>query len=268
MRITFALALAVVLLPAARAVELTDEARTAFDQYVSNFETHRFKSTPFIRVDDNPHLQQEVKSGQVAITPGPSNGETQVKGGLIHDWIGSVYFPGVTLDRVLSEVQDYNRQKTIYPDIQDSKIKGHTGDDFKVYLRIMKSKMMMTDVLNTDHTIHFTRVDANRAYCSAHSTRIAEVSDPGTPREHELPVGKDRGMLWRMNGYWFFEERDGGVYGEFESITLSRDVPALMGKILGPMLHGVPVESLRSSLERTKQAMAMKETTAPVKAGL
>jgi hypothetical protein len=268
MRITCVLTVALILLPAARAVELTDETRTAFDQYISNFEAHRFKNTPFIRVDDSPHLQQEVKNGQVAIVPGPSNGENQVKGGLIHDWIGDVFFPGVTLDRVLSAIQDYNRQKTIYPDIQDSRIKGHNGDDFTVYLRIMKSKMMMTDVLNTDHTIHFTRVDSNRAYCSSHSTRIAEVSDAGTSREHELPVGKDRGILWRMNGYWFFEERDGGVYAEFESITLSRDIPAIMSKILGPVLHGVPVESLRSSLERTKQAMAVKETTGVVKAGL
>jgi hypothetical protein len=75
-------------------------------------------------------------------------------------------------------------------------------------------------------------------------------------------------MLWRMNGYWFFEERDGGVYAEFESITLTRDIPALMGKILGPVLHGVPVESLRASLERTKQALAVKETTGAVKAAL
>lgn len=268
MRITCVLILASTLLPAARAVEMTDETRTAFDQYISNFEAHRFKSTPFIRVDDNPHLLQDVKTGQVAIVPGPSNGETKVKGGLIHDWIGDVFFPGLTLDQVLSAVQDYNRQKTIYPDIKDSRIKGHSGDDFTVYLRIMKSKMMITDVLNTDHTIHFERLDVNRAYCSSHSTRIAEVSDPGTPREHELPVGKDRGMLWRMNGYWFFEERDGGVYAEFESITLTRDIPALMGKILGPVLHGVPVESLRASLERTKQALAVKETTGAVKAAL
>ena len=43
----------------------------------------------------------------------------------------------------------------------------------------------------------------------SYSTRISEVSDPGKPTEHELAVGKDRGLLWRVNGNWFFEERDG-----------------------------------------------------------
>ena len=251
MRSLCVLILAATLLPAARAVELTDEARTAFDRYVADFEDHRFTSTPFIRPDGDARVRQEVQSGQVVITPGLSNGETQVKSGLIHDWIGDVFFPGVTLDRVLAAVQDYNQQKTIYPDIQDSRVRSHSGDEFTVYLRIMKSKMMMTDVLNTDHTIRFTRVDAKHAYCRAHSTRIAEVSD--------------RGMLWRMNSYWLFEERDGGVYAEFESITLSRDIPMVMSKLLGPMLHGVPVESLRSSLERTKQAIEMKRANGGAK---
>jgi hypothetical protein len=45
------------------------------------------------------------------------------------------------------------------------------------------------------------------SYSRAYSTRVAEVTDPGTPREHELPVGKDRGLLWRLFGYWFYEER-------------------------------------------------------------
>ncbi len=267
MRIACVFIFSLILLPCARAVELTDEARIAFDQYISNFEAHRFKSAEFMRADGDVHIQKEVKAGQIVIVPGPNNGETQVKGGLIHDWIGDVFFPGATLNRVLALIQDYNRQKTIYPDIQDSRVKSHEGDDFRVYLRIMKSKMMMTDVLNTDHEIRFTRLDATHAYCRAHSTRIAEVSDPGTPKEHELPVGKDRGMLWRMNGYWFLQERDGGVYGEFEAITLSRDIPMVMGKLLGPLLHGVPVESLRSSLEKTKQAIAEGERTGATKSG-
>jgi hypothetical protein len=42
--------------------------------------------------------------------------------------------------------------------------------------------------------------------------------------ERELPVGKDRGLLWRLYGYWLYEERDGGVIVECESVTLTRDV--------------------------------------------
>jgi hypothetical protein len=33
------------------------------------------------------------------------------------------------------------------------------------------------------------------------ATKIAELADAGTPAEHELPPGEDRGFLWRLNAY-------------------------------------------------------------------
>ena len=87
------------------------------------------------------------------------------------------------------------------------------------------------------------------------------MSDPGKPSEHELPVGKDRGLLWRMNGYWFFDERDGGVYVESEAVSLSRDIPFGMGNVLGPILHSVPAESLRNSLDKTRRAILAQNTS-------
>jgi hypothetical protein len=58
-----------------------------------------------------------------------------------------------------------------------------------------------------------------------------------------------------MNGYGFFEERDGGVYVESEEISLSRDIPFGMGKLFGAILHSVPAESLRNSVEETRRAI-------------
>ena len=60
----------------------------------------------------------------------------------------------------------------------------------------------------------------------AKSTRIQELVNPGKSNEHLLPEGHDRGLLWRLYGYWFYEERDGGVYVECESLSLTRDVGA------------------------------------------
>ena len=79
-------------------------------------------------------------------------------------------------------------------------------------MRIVKSKLLISDVFNTEHEIRFTTLDPHRVYSRAYSKRIAEVSDAGKPSEHELTVGQDRGFLWRIYGYWFFEEGDGGVY--------------------------------------------------------
>ncbi|MGZ3613478.1 MAG: hypothetical protein ACXU9X_06250 [Thermodesulfobacteriota bacterium] len=60
---------------------------------------------------------------------------------------------------------------------------------------------------------------------SSYSTRIAEVEAPGTPEEHELPVGNDSGFMWRSNSYWWAEEKDGGVYVQCETLTLTRNIP-------------------------------------------
>ena len=123
----------------------------------------------------------------------------------------------------------------------------------------MKAKFFISVVLNSEHEIHFVQLDPTRVYSRSYSKRISEVSDPGKPTERELPVGKDRGLLWRMNGYWFFEERDGGVYVEAEALSLSREIPFGMGNVLGPILHNVPVESLRNSLDETRRAILAQE---------
>jgi hypothetical protein len=123
-------------------------------------------------------------------------------------------------------------------------------------MRIIKSKFFLSDVLNTEHDIHFIPIDPKHVYSCAYSTRIAEVNDPGSPKERELPVGKDRGLLWRLYGYWFYEERDGGVFVECESVTLTRDVPFGMVHLVSPIIHGLPAESLRKGLESTCRAVA------------
>ena len=152
--------------------------------------------------------------------------------------------------------QDYGRHKEIYkPEVAGALIRSHVGNDFAVFMRIVKSKLFLSDVLNTEQEIHFVPVDGKRVYSRDYSTRIAEVTDPDRPGERELPVGKDRGLLWRLYGYWFYEERDGGVIVECESITLTRDVPFGMGKLLSPIVHALPAESLRKGLESTRKAV-------------
>jgi hypothetical protein len=153
-------------------------------------------------------------------------------------------------------VQDYGHHKDFYkPEVTDARIRSRTGDDFQVYMRIVKAKLLLSDVFNTEHDIRFTTVDAHRVYSRAYSSRIAEVIDAGKQGERDLPIGKDRGFLWRIYGYWFFEESDGGVFITCQSITLTRDLPLVLTKILGPILKDLPGESMRLSLEQTKKAI-------------
>jgi hypothetical protein len=173
-----------------------------------------------------------------------------------------VFIPAATLAKTLTVVKDYPRHDIIYkPEVAAARILSRQGDDFRVYLRIVKAKFLVSAVLNSEHEIQFVQLDPTRIYSRSYSRRISEVSDPGKPSEHELPVGKDRGLLWRMNGYWFFDERDGGVYVESEAVSLSRDIPFGMGNVMGPILHSVPAESLRNSLDKTRRAILAQNTS-------
>jgi hypothetical protein len=81
------------------------------------------------------------------------------------------------------------------------------------------------------------------------------VDDAGKADEKLEPEGHDRGFLWRMNTYWRFEEKDGGVYVESQSISLTRDIPTGLGWMIGPYVNSVPRESLTFTLDRTRAAI-------------
>jgi len=215
-----------------------------------------FKGQHFLWFDENPAMRQQLHNGVVITQPVEGNGIVPLKGGLVQDWRGAVVIPHSTLRDVLSIVQDFDRHHDFYkPDIESAKIESRQGDEFLVFMRIVKSKFLLSDVLNTEQVIQFIRLDPQRVYSRARSKRINEVAAPGRSGEHELPVGQDRGLLWRLYGYWFYEERDGGVYITRESITLTRDIPFGMGTLLGPVIRDLPGDALRKSLEQTRRAV-------------
>ena len=61
--------------------------------------------------------------------------------------------------------------------------------------------------------------------------------------------------MWRLNTYWRYEERDGGLYIQIESVTLSRSIPVGLGWAIGPFVESVPRESLEFTLRSTSSAL-------------
>src|SRR5207244_11795346 len=112
--------------------------------------------------------------------------------------------------------------------------------------------------LVADADVRDARVDDSRWSSRTGSTRIAEVADAGESREREKPVGHDGGFLWRLNAYWRFVERDGGVYVECESVSLTRDIPTGLGWMIGPFVTSIPKESLEHTLGSTRSAVLAK----------
>lgn len=259
MRFAAALALCGCCVSGARAVELKPETVRAFDAYIRDTEARLdqrlLPGGRFLWVEDAPGRAAKVRQGEVAIENRSASGKMAVPGGLIHDWIGAVFIPGVTLVKTLGLMQDYDRNADNYkPEVLASRLIIRQGNDFKVYLRLMKKKVI-TVILDTDYDVRYFTLDGGRCHSRAYSTRIAEVQNAGKRDERVLPPGEDSGFLWRLYSYWRFQERDGGVYVECEAISLTRGIPAGLGWLIEPIIISLPRESLENTLQETRTAL-------------
>jgi hypothetical protein len=241
------------------AVDLKSETIRAFDNYVASAEAKlqpRWSGEHFLWFDDSPEIRVSLVAGTVVAQPIQGNGVITLPGGLVQDWIGAVFVPNTTLKETLSVVQNYPQHAQIYkPDVADVKVLTHTDNDYTIRTRVVKSKFFISDVVDIDNQIHFVSLDSKRVYSRSASQRVVEISNAGKQNERELPVGHDRGLVWRVNGYWFFAESDGGVFITCESITLTREIPFLLSKVLSPIVHELPAEALKTSLEQTRAAI-------------
>ena len=250
------IALAAVLALPACAAELQPKTVAAFDRYIRETEQRLADSKIFLWADESVDRARRVKAGEVAVEPFRGKAVFEVPGGLVHDWVGSVFIPGATLQRTLAMVQDYDHHKDVYqPDVIDSRLISHTGDDFHIYLRLLKKKVI-TVVLSSEHDAKYTRLDKTRWRSVSRTTKIAEVEKAGKPEEREKPPGTGEGFLWKLNSYWRFEERDGGTWLECEAISLTRNIPTGLGWLVQPIIRDLPKESLANTLRLTRAALA------------
>jgi hypothetical protein len=259
---------ALLLLPTpATAADLRANTLEAFNHYVerseASMEGEAARGPGFLRVDRLPEAQRDaahesLRQGKVAIERLETldgGKRIAVPGGMIHHWIGTVFIPGATLAKTLELVEDYDHHQEYYkPDVMRSKILRHEGNEFLVALRFYK-KRVLTSVLETQHEIHYFPLDATHATSRSRTTSIREVENAAEADEQVKPEGHDRGLLWRMNTYWRFEEKDGGTYVECQSISLTRDIPTGLGWLLNGYVESVPRESLTFTLCATRTTL-------------
>jgi hypothetical protein len=241
---------------------LKPQTLAAFEGYIRQAETEMEQtllgSSSFLWSDTSSERAQQIRKGQVVAQFWSGEGPIRVPSGLIHDWIGGAFLPAASLEQTLALIQDYDNHKNIYkPEVIDSKLISRHHNDFQIYLRLLKKKIL-TVVLDTDHSVHYSSLDRTRWVCRSHTTRIAEVHNTGTPKETVLRPDTGYGFLWRLSSYWRFQERDDGVYLECRAISLSRDVPLGLGWIIEPIIQKLPKESLIRTLESTRQGLQAK----------
>ncbi len=160
-----------------------------------------------------------------------------------------MFVPGTTLEAVLRTIQENSgKEAGRYKEVIDSRLLERSGDRVRVHLKIQRDATITTVTYNTEHLAQYRRLGDRRATQRSTATKIAELEDAGTPSEREKPQGNDSGYLWRWNAYWRYEQVEGGVLIECESVSLSRGVPLLVRPIINPIANRLARESLRGTL--------------------
>ncbi len=121
-------------------------------------------------------------------------------------------------------------------------------------MKLRRTKVI-TATYNTEHSVEYRRLSAQRASSRSVATRIAELEDAGAPGEHEKAPGADSGYLWRLNAYWRFEQTPRGVLIECESLSLSRSIPSLLRPFISGIVEGVARESLEKTLHSLRTVL-------------
>ncbi|HEY4960317.1 MAG TPA: hypothetical protein VII29_05630 [Terriglobales bacterium] len=240
-------------------VQLTQQTLEAFLSYTreaeAGMESTFDGSAPFLWSDENKDRAHHIHKGDILAQLWSGQSPVRVPNGLIHDWIGAALVHGTTVEKALALVQDYDNHKNIYkPEVIDSRLISHHGNDYAIFLRLLKKKVI-TVVLDTYHDVHYQRVRDDQWFLRSYTTSIAEVDDAGTAKEKVYPPDTGYGFLWRLFSYWKFMAKEDGVIVECRAISLSRDIPLGLGWVIEPIVKNLPRESLVNTLKATRQAL-------------
>ncbi|MFC5864119.1 hypothetical protein ACFPT7_17565 [Acidicapsa dinghuensis] len=232
-------------------------ANTAFDEYAQQVEgrlviEHR-AATTFLVVNTGDE-EARLRHGEMVVerlTP-----SKEIPDAMLNDWRGTAFVSGATVadfERVMRDLDAYT--KTFAPEVLRSQMLSASGDGMRTRMRV-RQHHVITVVMDTDYDVRFGRLDSRHGDCASTSTRIAEIDSPGTAKERELSSGEEHGFLWRLNSYWSYEERDGGLYMQIEAISLTRAVPHGLGWVVGPYVDSIPRESLEFTLQAMRTALS------------
>jgi hypothetical protein len=255
------------------AADLSPAAAAAFDREArvveARLDDERAGKSPFLWIDSpagpgRREARAQLARGEVVVQRLPplnqkepnqkepnqkeANDKETLPGAMLHHWIATTLVTGRSLDRVVMLMQGYNRYAEVYsPAVRRSREIARDGDTFSVALQLFTKKVISV-ILNTESTVTYLPITAKRMQVRSVSTRIAEVSDPGTPEEREAPIGRDSGFLWRFNNYCALDEQEEGTYVQCETLSLTRDTPFGLGWIIAPFVTAIPRESLEFTL--------------------
>ena len=239
-------------------------AVSAFNSYIGTVESrlalqHRSQQGFLAPLASGQQSEIRLRRGELIVEQLTPSIATSFPGAMLHHWCGTAFAPGAKaadFERLMKDFPAYPQHFS--PQVLRAKILAQPGDrgqdHFQAMMRV-RQKHVITVVMDTVYDITFLRLDAQHGYSIARSSRISEISSPGTVAERALSPSEEHGFLWRLNTYWSYEERDGGLYMQIESVSLTRSIPTGFGWLVRPFVESVPRESLEFTLRSMCNAL-------------
>jgi hypothetical protein len=244
------------------ATDLKEKTLTAWDGYMRSacLSTEaRAKDSPFLRISELPERLLHVQAGEIPVWREGADQPKKVPHGLIHDWIGAVFIPKATIADVLLVTRDYEHYAEIYkPAVIEAKKVSSMGNDDRFFMLLVHKALFVTAAVKGEYETRYVQVDAKHWYSISQSTRLQAIENVGQPDMRVFPPDQGPGYVWRLFSLGKFEESDGGVYIELEALGLSRDVPILFRWLVQSIVEQLPRNSMRRTLEETRNAVLMK----------
>lgn len=204
--------------------------------------------------------QARLRSGEVIIEQLTPASGAETAGSLLHHWRGTEFVRGVRAADFNRIIRDYaNYPRYFAPQVLSANLISRGRERLQATMRVRQHRGI-TVVMDTAYDITDGQLDPQHGYSIARSTKIAEIASPGTPSEHALSPSEAHGFLWQLNTYWSYEEQDGGLYLQIETISLTRSIPAGLKWVIGPYVESIPRESMEFTLRAACNALRQQRT--------
>lgn len=204
----------------APAAELQRETVTAWDRHITGIEASRPPQASNALIE-------------------PAGRTLSIPGGTIHEWRGSALVRRCTVSRLLNGLMNPGTPPP-QPDVLESRVLEREGNALRVYLKVVRHAIV-TVTYDMEHSVRFDRPSPGLATSRSIATRIVEAG------------GDDHGFLWRLNSYWRYAQVGESVQVDMLSVSLSRSVPVILGRIAMPIVKRVARESMQQTLEAVKR---------------
>jgi hypothetical protein len=199
----------------------------------------------------DPGNEARLRAGQLIVEQLTPRAGAALPGAMLHHWRATAFIPGATAEKFDGVMRDFAAWPRVYaPEVLAARaISGH-GDHYQLTMRV-RQRHVLTVTMDASYDVMFGQLDAAHRFSASRSTQIAELDAKG----RALSPADEHGYLWRQNTWWSCEERDGGVYLQLESISLTRAIPTGLAWAIGPFVESVPRESLEFTLRATGNAL-------------